>query len=159
MSVQKTITRTVAAAAAVMLTGTLACVFLQVVFRYVLSRPLSWSEELARFLFAWSSMLGAAAGATGILAQGIDLLTKRFPKHLQRPVDVVARAATLIACSVLIIKGFELTRRVHEQTSSALGVRMSYVYAAVPAGILFLFIILAVNTYTVYIPRAERSRE
>lgn len=159
MNAQKTITRAVAAAAAVMLTGTLSCVFLQVVFRYILSRPLSWSEELARFLFAWSSMLGAAAGATGILAQGIDLLTKKFPKYLQTPVDVVARAATLSACAVLIVKGFELTGRVHEQTSSAINVRMSYVYAAVPVGLLFLFIILAVNTFTVYFPRAERSRE
>ena len=37
-------------------------VFLQVVYRYVLAEPLHWSEEMARYLFVWLSLLGATLG-------------------------------------------------------------------------------------------------
>jgi len=130
----------------ILLLGIVLSVFLQVIFRYVLSRPLSWSEELARFLFAWASMLGAAAGAVTVLNQGIDLLTKKLPLSLQHKIDIFARAITLITSLVLVIKGFELVGRVHDQTSSAMGVRMSLIYAAVPVGLLFFFIIISLDT-------------
>ena len=35
-------------------------VFIQVVMRYVFSNSLSWSEELARFIFLWLSWIGAS---------------------------------------------------------------------------------------------------
>lgn len=35
-------------------------VFLQVIMRYVFSNSLSWSEEMARFIFLWLSWIGAA---------------------------------------------------------------------------------------------------
>ena len=35
-------------------------VFSQVIARYIFQAPLSWSEELARFLLMWLSMLSAA---------------------------------------------------------------------------------------------------
>ena len=35
-------------------------VFVQVIMRYVFSSSLSWSEELARFIFLWVSWVGAS---------------------------------------------------------------------------------------------------
>ena len=43
-----------------MLAATVLLTVLQVVFRYVLDDPLSWSEELARWLFVWCVYLGCA---------------------------------------------------------------------------------------------------
>lgn len=37
-------------------------IFMQVVMRYVFNDSLSWSEELARYLFVWFSWLGVSAG-------------------------------------------------------------------------------------------------
>jgi len=34
-----------------------ACVLAQVVFRYFLGSPLTWSDELARYLFVWCAFL------------------------------------------------------------------------------------------------------
>ena len=39
--------------------------FAQVVFRYVLESPLSWSEELVRYVFVWSVFLTAAKKVVG----------------------------------------------------------------------------------------------
>ena len=38
--------------------GMFACVLGQVGFRYFLGDPLTWSDELARYLFVWCSFLG-----------------------------------------------------------------------------------------------------
>ena len=35
-------------------------VFVQVVMRYIFQNSLSWSEELARYLFLWLSWIGAS---------------------------------------------------------------------------------------------------
>ena len=40
-----------------MLAITTIIIFLQVLFRYVLTQPLSWTEETARFLFIWVALL------------------------------------------------------------------------------------------------------
>jgi TRAP-type mannitol/chloroaromatic compound transport system permease large subunit len=37
-----------------------ACVLAQVVFRCFLGSPLTWSDELARYLFVWCAFLGRA---------------------------------------------------------------------------------------------------
>lgn len=37
-------------------------IFSQVVMRYVFNNSLSWSEELARYLFVWFSWMGVSAG-------------------------------------------------------------------------------------------------
>jgi len=40
-----------------------AIIFLQVIFRYFLLQSLSWSEEVARYLFVWLTFLGASVVA------------------------------------------------------------------------------------------------
>jgi TRAP-type C4-dicarboxylate transport system permease small subunit len=37
-------------------------VFSNVVLRYVFNSGITWSEEMSRFLFIWSTFLGAIAG-------------------------------------------------------------------------------------------------
>ena len=44
------------------MTVMLVVVTLQVWYRFVLNDPLAWSEELARYLFVWSSFIGSAVG-------------------------------------------------------------------------------------------------
>ena len=37
-------------------------VFIQVIFRHILQNALSWSEEVARYMFIWISWLGVSTG-------------------------------------------------------------------------------------------------
>ena len=50
--------RAIDAAAIATFAGIFLCVLAQVVFRYVFNAPLTWSEELARYLFIWCAFLG-----------------------------------------------------------------------------------------------------
>lgn len=120
-----------------------ACVVWQVVSRYVLGTPSTVTDEMARFLFMWTGLVGAAY----TLGQGrhlaIDVL----------PLMVSARAARALAVLVmLLIAGFAALVMVYGgiqlmsrtlatgQVSPALRIPMGYVYGAIPfSGGMILF--------------------
>ena len=53
---------------------------LQVLSRYVLDHPFSWTEEVARFSFIWWSFLGAAYVVRLNGHLGMDILVKVLPR-------------------------------------------------------------------------------
>src|SRR3990172_2317165 len=59
-------------------------IFLQVVYRYGLTQPLYWSEELARYLFVWLSILGATLALQKRGHFGLDVLFRAFPEQLKQ---------------------------------------------------------------------------
>jgi hypothetical protein len=64
--------------------------FAQVLFRFVFESPLSWSEELVRYVFIWSVFLTAAIGFNLNSHISIDFLTTWYPPRLQRMVALVS---------------------------------------------------------------------
>ena len=52
--------------------------FSQVVFRFVLNSPLSWTEELARLCFVWLSVFGASMALRQGRHISFDYLTNKF---------------------------------------------------------------------------------
>ena len=60
-----------------------AVTFAQVVTRYLLGDPLIWSEEAARYLFVWVSMIGAALALREGGHFGLDLLIRRGERSTQ----------------------------------------------------------------------------
>ena len=103
--------------------------------RYVMADQASWSEELARFLLIWIGILGAAYASGQHMHLSIDLLANK-------PVRLIAVLVALFALAVLVVGGTQLvllTARLG-QTSPALGLPMSLVYAVVPlSGLLIIF--------------------
>jgi TRAP-type C4-dicarboxylate transport system permease small subunit len=113
---------------------------LQVICRYVLHVSLSFTEELARFLFIWVTFLGSAMALKKDQHVKMDLLVRQFPEIAQKAVRFVLFLVSLIAYWILIYYGFVLVKKTVYQTSAALGLPMSYIYFAVPVcGILMAF--------------------
>ena len=54
-------------------------VFLTVIYRYFLLAPISWGEEMARFLFIALSLFGAAIAMREGAHFRITILAERFP--------------------------------------------------------------------------------
>ena len=78
-----------------------------VLFRYGLSRPLIWTEEVSSFCFLWSAFLGAAAVAKRREHIAVDTLVELLPAALRRTIGVVtslliaAMLATITALGVM----------------------------------------------------------
>lgn len=110
--------------------------------RYLLGDQAKWTEELARFLLIWVSLLGGGIAYRNKEHLGIDFLTIQFDHETQRFVKLLTEAIALVLIgSVLVFGGIRLVydALVAEQLTPALGWPMAVVYSVVPlVGVLML---------------------
>jgi TRAP-type C4-dicarboxylate transport system permease small subunit len=117
-------------------------VALTVIYRYFLLQPISWGEELARFMFISLSMFGAAIAVKDRSHFMITILTARFPASVRAWLEVGIALGTSGLLCIVINKGLSLTLLNQNQESPALGVPMSIPYAAIPLGALLMLMFL-----------------
>ncbi len=115
----------------------------QVISRYLLSSPSSFTDELAGYLLIWVGVLGAAyvAGRKEHLA--IDILIQRSPPRRQRRLLYIIHSLIfLFALSVMVIGGIILmyTRFILQVKSAALQLPLGYVYIILPiSGLIIMY--------------------
>lgn len=117
-------------------------VFLTVIYRYFLMAPISWGEEMARFLFIALSMFGAAIAVKDRSHFVITILTARFSAAARAWLEVGIALATSALLYVVFDRGLGLALLNRNQESPALGVPMSVPYAAVPLGAMLMLAFL-----------------
>ena len=117
-------------------------VFLTVIYRYFLLAPISWGEEMARFLFIALSLLGAALAMKDRSHFTITILTDKFPAAVRTGLEVVVALGATALLGVVIGKGWSLTLLNRNQISPALGVPMSVAYLPVPLGSTLMLLFL-----------------
>lgn len=124
------------------------CVIWQVFSRYVLNSPSTFTDELARFLFIWVALFGAAytVGLKKHLA--IDFLLVKYEKtpfkHALLRILISLVSLTFV-CLIMIYGGINLVQKTFStgQISPALGIEMGIVYIAIPiSGFLMLWYLL-----------------
>ena len=107
----------------------------QVLSRYALNSPSAFTEEAARYLMIWVSLLGASYVFRMRLHIGLDLLTRKLTGSNKRIAEVAAlTAAVLFAVLILLVDGVRLVELTWslDQVSAVLGIRMALVYLAIP---------------------------
>ena len=87
-----------------MLAATVLLTVLQVVFRYVLDSPLSWSEELARWLFVWSVFLGCALLISQHKHMRMEFLVSRVSAQRIRQLDLLSQVVMTAACCAVLTR-------------------------------------------------------
>ena len=109
-----------------------ACVLGQVGFRYFLGDPLTWSDELARYLFVWCSFLGWIIAARRRSHLAIGSLPERAPPRVRALLGLFAAAAALAFAAVLGFYGTRIMLRNLDVDTTTLFFTMGVVYAVVP---------------------------
>lgn len=123
-----------AALLAAMVAAITAVTFAQVFTRYVTASPLIWTEEVARYLFVWITLIGAAAGVRMHAHFGLDLLRRHAPPMLRTLLGALTMLIVAAFLSLLFYTGIAETRQASLQFSPALQVRMHWAYLALPVG-------------------------
>ena len=117
---------------------------LQVFFRYVVSDPLSWPEEIARLLFVWAAYLGVAKLFRERLHYAMVFFIELAPLRAQAlaglAVDLLTAAAFV---AVLIGAGPVLNANAHMRT--AIGVPLNWLYASLPAATILILPAVALS--------------
>lgn len=104
----------------------------QVFMRYVMNNSLSWSEELARYLFVWLIYIAISYGAQSIKHIKIDAAMALFPKRWRRWVLVVGDVLFLGFCLFICWTAWGIIERqlILDQHSPAMQMPIWILYAA-----------------------------
>jgi TRAP-type C4-dicarboxylate transport system permease small subunit len=113
---------------------------LGVIFRFILHDSLSWSDELASYLFVWLTCLGAAAGIKLRVHPEVKALADRLPAITQPWLEDLTDVAIAALGAVFLIYGGEMLRLMGSETASSLPISMVYPYLAIPVGGILLIL-------------------
>lgn len=138
-------------------------VVLGVFTRYVLGEQVKWTEELARFLLVWVSLLGGAVAFGTKSHLGVDYFVGKFHPDIRRLMAVVSHLVVLFfAASIFVVGGWRLVSDALflEQMTPALGWKMGYVYMVLPISGVFMVLYTIENLIeTLYTPTGELEAE
>lgn len=132
------------------LLGSLICVLMaamvinvlwQVVTRFVLKNPSSFTEEAARYMMIWVGLFGSAYASGKKSHLALDLITAKLQGGRKRASEIMIQSLVLLfALTVLLGGGGRLVwiQLSLGQQSAALQLKLGYVYLAVPLAGLFI---------------------
>ena len=110
-----------------------ALVTWQVITRYFLNHPSTWSEELSGYMFAWVTIFGAAYVFGQREHMNIPILLERVSVETKWILNIITELVILsLSAGVLIYGGVRITILTMGQMSSSLGLPMGYFYSCIP---------------------------
>ena len=108
----------------------LSC-FAQVVTRAI-GMPLSWSEELSRYMAVWLTFLGAAYAHRKKSLVAVEILINALKGSGKKVLYIVISILILIFCYVLIRYGGAFAQKFMGQKSPAMQIPKGIVYLSAP---------------------------
>lgn len=136
LRVERLITETGLIAASAMLALAACAGLYQVITRFLLNEPASWSEPLIRTLLIWMAYLGLAAAVRAGTLVSVDVFYRMLHGRRRRALEGLITLAVLVLLCILFWFGWDLTMRVRYQNLAGLEIPVSYAYAAIPTGAL-----------------------
>ncbi len=106
----------------------------QIIMRYAFSAANAWSEELTRYLFIYTVMLGAAIAVRRNSHLQIDVIIGRLNPRTKAIFTIITTIGGIIFLAFLMFYSFRLVEQGAGTKSAGLGVTMNIPYFAVPVG-------------------------
>lgn len=104
----------------------------QVFARYVGFVPRAlWTEEVARYAFIWMLFLGSAIAVRTLSHFTIDLLPNLSPRA-NKVVNVIVALLMLAIALLIFFGGIRFSQIGMNRVSTSSGIRLGYVYMALP---------------------------
>jgi TRAP-type C4-dicarboxylate transport system permease small subunit len=115
----------------------------QVSARFIFGHPSTWSEVITRSAMIWGVFMGVAPAVREGAMIAVDLLQRTLPPKLGCALHLLAALLTFTFFAILFWQGWAMTERVAGQKIAALDLSMSWAYAALPVGSLFILLSVA----------------
>lgn len=109
-------------------------IFVQVIFRYVLNDSITWSEELARYIFIWMIWLGTSISMKQKEHIRMDMLMNAVHGKGKLVLDLVSGIIMLAFCIFLVKYGWDLVASMMSRGNKSVALRlpMWIVYSSLP---------------------------
>ena len=122
----------------IMFIAVVVLTIVQVFCRFALDRPLVWSEELARFILVWMTMLGTPVLCYENTHLAITEFVEGMPSRMQALVRIVMNLIVLFLFAAILYASPKLLRASAHIRSGALEISFAYWRAAAPVGCLLM---------------------
>jgi len=141
--VRRVVDRTLEGALVVLMSAMVVNVLWQVMTRFVLRNPSSFTEEIARYTLVWVGLLGGAYAVGKKVHLAIDLLPSILKGGRKAALDLFIEVCVFVFAALVLVAGGSglvwLTLDLG-QTSAALQVPLGFVYLVLPlSGVLMMF--------------------
>lgn len=120
-------------------------IFYSVIMRYVFSYPPAWAEELSRFIFIWTVMLGAVVVTREQSHIELTIIVDRLPTRLKFVISMLTRLLMICFCAVMIQQGLKIYPIVAEAASPTFAISMGWMYLSIPVGGFLMAIFILEN--------------
>ncbi len=111
----------------------------EVTGRYVLQKMTIWSGEVSTYSLVWASMLGGAVGLKKGYMISMTSVLETVPPGMVKILKWLSYLCALFFFGAMFGYGLFQTIYNAHQTSPAIGLVMSYPYAALPTGFFIMF--------------------
>jgi TRAP-type C4-dicarboxylate transport system permease small subunit len=139
LAVQKIADKVLDWFAVVLFIAVFLTILFQVAMRFV-NMPLVWSEELARYLFMWISLIGWVFATRSGTHIRVSIIADHLPVLIRKILGLVNFILTIIFALVLCCYGFIMLQKNIDVPTITLFFSYAVVYAAVPfSTILIIF--------------------
>lgn len=111
-------------------------VTLQIGNRFIIQASLPWTEEGARYIFAWIVFIGASYAAKQKAHIGVTVVIELFPKNIQKITTFLMYLLCLTFSVMMIVFGMKIVFVQNEmnQLSPAMRLNMYIPYLSIPLG-------------------------
>jgi TRAP-type C4-dicarboxylate transport system permease small subunit len=134
--------------------------------RYVFSNSLSWSEEMARFIFLWLSWIGASYAVRERGHFRVMMFVNMIKGRARIYSEYIILIVWFLFCFLLAWYGTKLIMFLHDtgQISAAMQIPMTLPYMSAPVGSVLMCIRLIIEIYKlhrygVYVPDMQKISE
>ena len=115
----------------------------QVVFRYVLQVSVPWTEEAARWFYAWQIFLGSSLAMRDRIHLQITVLLDRFSGRPKVFLEFLIALTSLGFLSGIIWGSLLMIRAVYPVQAGSFPVSTSYLYLSLPVGLIAMLALVA----------------
>ena len=130
--------------ALVLLAGLAVLVFISALMR-TFKHPLNLAQDVALVAFAWLIFIGGDVAVRGSGLIGVDMVVSKFPKSVQKWLDVFYKCLIIAFLCVLVFYGIRMVRQGWSRQIAALGISYGWVTLAVPVGSFLMIISTAIS--------------
>ena len=102
---------------------------LQIFFRYVMNKPLAWTEEVCVITWIWGILWGASFVMRNREDIRFDVLTSHVSRPVKRALTVVASLAVVVILLVSLPASWSYISFMKVEDSAALGIRMDFFFS------------------------------
>ncbi|WP_370297776.1 TRAP transporter small permease [Ammoniphilus sp. YIM 78166] len=134
-------------------------VFGNVVLRYLFNSGITWSEEMARFLFVWMVFLGAIGALSDRNHLSVDMVVKRLSPKMKKAAYVITHVLMLYILWLVLDGSWKMTMMSLGTKAPATGLPQAFIYGiGIVMSVSMSFIILR-NVYQTLFPRTVKVEE